>query len=879
MKAPSPLFGSLILITVLTLLSFSTPRNEENPPPVTTAPWLKIIGDASDNFLNEIFYDNNHLYHAARHGSNPNRRPELAKFDLSGNLVWRKRFGIDSLTIRNFTFTPNGDIIFIGRQEPYQVSFDNYTFMGKMDANGNLIWMDKLDRNNRREDLTRIVYAPDSDPATCDYFVQGVSNYGSNGFADRAYLIAMDEDGNVCWEYFYGVYSDNEIHKSLSVTSGGNILLSGNALNGRGILLFVDRDTGNDIKTYEYNDDLFIEQAKPLPSGETLIFCRRVLSGPNKAVIAKVDIAGTPVWAYSIDGHTDATRLILDPNNSDIFYTSSSTDLIENTNRWVLGRWKDEGNSLTPLGGRVLYQPGESTFSNQRLTILPTGEIAVLESKQTPNGFGQRDLVLGLFTPLDFGTNECTVSQFDPTLTTFPLTKVDRDAEQYVFSTTRAPLTPTITDIVYPEVDICPGTCDADFDFTGGCGGIDFTNNSTSVPGATYLWDFGDGTTSSAENPSHAFPNTNDYWVSLTITAPDGCEDVYATFVSGNDPDNTDPVVTCPDDILIPVPPGVSETPVYYGSPTVTDNCPTLSRCNPRSGKDFDLGVNQVTCRAKDVPAGNTGACAFDIELIESSFPNCPYPENKVIDPGFTVGYATWQANNGSPEFFDGMGCLDDGYFRMKASFPQRQSLYQENVFAFKFSEYKLSFCARFSGGVGAGTYVKFKFYASQTPLTGFDCVFPACDVIGESVQITSNTWTSYELPIWTAPKNYKVLTVVAELESDVAPSDLSQGDIDNICLTLEATPPVAPENNSTGLITPNPFNQNFTLQLPEDLELEDPNIKIRDLNGREMMVRLENNGHQSWDVNMESATSGVYIIEITDEGTGYTKILRIVKQ
>ena len=50
--------------------------------------------------------------------------------------------------------------------------------------------------------------------------------------------------------------------------------------------------------------------------------------------------------------------------------------------------------------------------------------------------------------------------------------------------------------------------------------------NVTSVDGiASYLWDFGDGFTSTASNPSHTYPLQGNYTVKLFITTNDGCTD------------------------------------------------------------------------------------------------------------------------------------------------------------------------------------------------------------------------------------------------------------------------------------------------------------------------------------------------------------------
>ena len=63
---------------------------------------------------------------------------------------------------------------------------------------------------------------------------------------------------------------------------------------------------------------------------------------------------------------------------------------------------------------------------------------------------------------------------------------------------------------------------DASFSFvaTGNGLTVEFTNESTDA--TTYLWDFGDGTTSTDENPVHTFPDFGDYIIKLTATGEGG---------------------------------------------------------------------------------------------------------------------------------------------------------------------------------------------------------------------------------------------------------------------------------------------------------------------------------------------------------------------
>ncbi len=60
--------------------------------------------------------------------------------------------------------------------------------------------------------------------------------------------------------------------------------------------------------------------------------------------------------------------------------------------------------------------------------------------------------------------------------------------------------------------------------FTAVDGEVGFINTSI-PPGATYFWDFGDGSTSTEEEPLHTFGSAGTYTVTLIVTNPNGCID------------------------------------------------------------------------------------------------------------------------------------------------------------------------------------------------------------------------------------------------------------------------------------------------------------------------------------------------------------------
>lgn len=78
-------------------------------------------------------------------------------------------------------------------------------------------------------------------------------------------------------------------------------------------------------------------------------------------------------------------------------------------------------------------------------------------------------------------------------------------------------------------ITVAPGV-DADFTNSSqtGCNApstINFQNTSQGTGNLTYHWNFGDGATSSDENPNHVYASTGNYTVTLIATNTNGCSD------------------------------------------------------------------------------------------------------------------------------------------------------------------------------------------------------------------------------------------------------------------------------------------------------------------------------------------------------------------
>ncbi len=141
-------------------------------------------------------------------------------------------------------------------------------------------------------------------------------------------------------------------------------------------------------------------------------------------------------------------------------------------------------------------------------------------------------------------------------------------------TTTNGTDTDTETKVDYIEV-FAPATPNFTASNTQGCFPlpVDFTDLSTpgSSPIATWVWDFGDGTISNIQNPSHIYPNSGTFNVTLLLTDANGCFtqltiNNYIT-VTGNFPTvgfTADPLFSCD------VPQTVSFTNTSSGSGSLT---------------------------------------------------------------------------------------------------------------------------------------------------------------------------------------------------------------------------------------------------------------------------------------------------------------------
>ncbi len=123
-------------------------------------------------------------------------------------------------------------------------------------------------------------------------------------------------------------------------------------------------------------------------------------------------------------------------------------------------------------------------------------------------------------------------------------------------------------------------------------GDIQFTDMSTNSP-TSWLWDFGDGNTSTQQNPSHTYTSTGTYTVSLTATNAFGSDDeVKTTYIDVNLSGSTPTTPSCL--------PQTDDGTLGFGITNVMFN--TINK----SSGDASEGYSDFTCDQTTVFAGQS---------------------------------------------------------------------------------------------------------------------------------------------------------------------------------------------------------------------------------------------------------------------------------
>ena len=265
----------------------------------------------------------------------------------------------------------------------------------------------------------------------------------------------------------------------------------------------------------------------------------------------------------------------------------------------------------------------------------------------------------------DFGDGQQTGPMTGPVNHTYP---VPGDYNIVVTTTDNTgcleKTTPLVMHISGPTVNFTSSAQKACATTSGPTFPVQFTNQSTPSPGSSiagWLWDFGDGQTSTVQNPSHIYANEGIYTVKLKATDALGCTDSlvmpgYIIFSKPVAKYKTVDVNFCPSS-------NIKFTNISSGafSPVYTwdfgDGTPTFTGANPPSHNYPTTGQYNVTLSMVDIygcPSTYTNATPINIDQPVASFTvdrttaSCPPLQANFVFTGHYAKSFLWTFDDGS---------------------------------------------------------------------------------------------------------------------------------------------------------------------------------------------------------------------------------------
>ncbi|MFC2114064.1 pectinesterase family protein [Bacteroidota bacterium] len=260
-----------------------------------------------------------------------------------------------------------------------------------------------------------------------------------------------------------------------------------------------------------------------------------------------------------------------------------------------------------------------------------------------------------------------------------------------------------------------------------------FTNGSTISGGSiSYVWQFGEGSSSTSSNPTKTYTNEGSYQVKLMVTSNQSCTDSVDHQV-----------------IVYPIPQsGFSvnqDTQCFTGNQFVFSNNTTISSGSLTYNWDFDdNSTSAVTSPTHNFSSYGT----YDIELIATSNNDCKDTSNQTVVvhsspiPGFSINDSI-QCLNGNSFVFTNNGTISNGTFTSLWTFGDGDSSSQSSTSHTYNSAGTYLVTLKLSSTFGCVEEVSHYVYVNPNPVVSFSVQDSTQCFAGNTFSYTNQTTIS----------------------------------------------------------------------------------------------------------------------------------------
>lgn len=788
--------------------------------------------------------------------------------DVSGNPKWVRRIGSPADDEQASCIQPdgNGNFILVGTKTNINTHLSSIIAV-KLDCSGNLLWHKVFQPGLTSSANSVTAFATFS--VSCsnlpnDYFICGSGIPFSGGNQSVLLLSITASNGQVNYSKFYDLGTGtDDIGSCIKGTCPNTVTANAQ--------LWI---SGHSVDPFDLND-------------------------PKKVMVMTLDMSGNPVWAntYNVlnSPREFSTHLQFDPSNKIVLTGKAEETGVSDppeTGTCMLMRLQTNGNSVD---WTRLYPMGFSSHGNRVEVDAQSNYFIAGHSFDIPVFRRFNYDVLAIKTDPQGKTDSVCYTSPQAIV----MTKMPAVINSTPFVQNPQEFSTTIYDTVhYTEIQVhCPNKpldpCDlinlqALFSFSSSGQNAFFTDNSQSTGGTiiSWNWDFGDGSTSTLQNPSHTYATGGVYVVCLAVAAQINgviCRDTFCRdiFISQNPPglcnlvqlnanfsfsgNNTNYSFTD----LSSVQPNfnlLSWLWDFGDGNTSTAQHPTHT---------YATAGNYTVCLY--VTGGNVDITCFDTICKTIMVPFMPFdscPTNLLSNGGFNIGAiagdlgfngasANWTKWVWSPQVVLSPYCHDTVSMLLWGNQAVGEGFYQ-NVNIQSGGIYQISFCGTRLNTTYPNAQARFRLSNGTLPVTDyFNCNSPGCDEIFLSPVMT-NSWVDYVSAPWTATQSYNTLTVSVwnnfNTQNKAFTSWLR---IDNICLRRIGTVQTKNENEFQNIkLFPNPNRGKLTIQFEEEVQQEF-NLSLLDFTGSQILKYKFTPGGKTIELDLRNISSGIYFINL----------------